>query len=76
MPGTKTISLLLTSLLLSGCAGIAKGVTESAVVVEVLHIGNWLRFKRQARSSLASSHLIPKRYRRPHGAGCSPGQDR
>jgi hypothetical protein len=31
MPGTKTISLLLTSLLLSGCAGIAKGVTEAVL---------------------------------------------
>jgi hypothetical protein len=29
MPGAKTLSLLLTALLLPGCAGIAKGVTEA-----------------------------------------------
>ncbi len=29
MPGTKALSLLLTAMLLSGCAGIAKGVTEA-----------------------------------------------
>ncbi len=29
MPGTKALSLLLTAMLLSGCASIAKGVTQA-----------------------------------------------
>ncbi len=29
MPGAKTLSLFLTAMLLSGCAGIAKGVTQA-----------------------------------------------
>jgi hypothetical protein len=31
MPGTKTLSLLLIAMLLSGCASIAKGVTEAVL---------------------------------------------
>ncbi len=29
VPGTKALSLFLTAMLLSGCAGIAKGVTQA-----------------------------------------------
>ena len=29
MPRTKALSLLLTAMLLSGCAGIAKGITQA-----------------------------------------------
>jgi hypothetical protein len=29
MPGAKSLSLFLTAMLLSGCAGIAKGVTQA-----------------------------------------------